>query len=72
MNAVTEQSEPVYVKLAWCKGCGICYSLCPTKVLSGNDLGKCVVTAPEKCTRCRICENHCPDYAISVMGVSKS
>ncbi|KAB2952414.1 4Fe-4S dicluster domain-containing protein [Heliorestis acidaminivorans] len=71
MNAVKEQLEPVVVNLAWCKGCGICYSLCPTKVLSSNELGKSIVSEPNKCTRCKICENHCPDYAITVMGVKK-
>lgn len=60
--------SPVTVNLVWCKGCGICYALCPTKVLMGNELNKSVVAHPELCTRCRVCESHCPDYAITVKG----
>ncbi|MCW2277170.1 4Fe-4S binding protein [Heliophilum fasciatum] len=63
--------SPVTVNLAWCKGCGICYSLCPTKVLIGNELSKAVVAHPELCTSCRVCEAHCPDYAITVEGGPK-
>ncbi|MDD2421374.1 MAG: 4Fe-4S binding protein [Heliobacteriaceae bacterium] len=50
----------------WCKGCGICFTLCSQKVLGpGPDL-RCQVVHPEKCTGCRQCELHCPDYAIDI------
>ena len=33
----------------------------------GKD-GKAYITHPENCTACRICEIHCPDFAIVVVG----
>jgi 2-oxoglutarate ferredoxin oxidoreductase subunit delta len=50
----------------WCKGCGICASLCPKQVLSRNEEGEPLVTDPEACIGCGWCELHCPDFAISV------
>lgn len=50
----------------WCKGCGICVTLCPQKVLELSMLGKAVAANPEKCVNCKMCSEHCPDYAIEV------
>ena len=56
---------PVRVDLRLCKGCGICVALCPQGVLVAE--GPAVrVVAPESCTRCRLCELHCPDFAIDL------
>ncbi len=49
-----------------CKACGICIGLCPKKVFTTNYLGKAVVSYPEKCTGCKTCVIHCPDYCIEV------
>ncbi|MZP30178.1 4Fe-4S dicluster domain-containing protein [Heliobacterium undosum] len=67
MSSAVEQA-PVQINLAWCKACGICYALCPTKALGADELGKATLVQPKKCTKCKICENHCPDFAISVAG----
>jgi 2-oxoglutarate ferredoxin oxidoreductase subunit delta len=50
----------------WCKDCGICVVLCPRKVLELDATAHPVVAHPEKCTSCRWCEVHCPDFAIVV------
>lgn len=63
-----QKENPVKVKIEWCKGCGICYELCPRKVLDKDHLGKVVVKNPEACSKCRICEDHCPDYCIKIGG----
>lgn len=55
----------------WCKGCGLCVALCPMKVLEQNEDGRVIVAHPEKCTACRWCELHCPDFAIFVTEVEK-
>ncbi|MBC9783940.1 4Fe-4S binding protein [Heliobacterium chlorum] len=70
--AETTQQMPIAINLSWCKACGICYALCPVKVLGPDELGKVTVIQANKCTHCKICENHCPDYAISVVGGKKS
>ena len=55
-----------------CKGCGICISVCPVKILafSGEFNSRGVhfpeVTEPEKCTSCGNCMVYCPDFAMVV------
>lgn len=53
----------------WCKGCSLCVAFCPMKVLEQNEDGRVIVAHPEKCTACRWCELHCPDFAIFVTEV---
>lgn len=56
-----------------CKGCGICIYICPTNVLeSSRRLNRRGFTPPipageDRCTRCRLCERICPDFAIRVV-----
>lgn len=53
----------------WCKGCGLCVESCPMKVLEQRDDGLVVVARPDRCTACRWCELHCPDFAIFVTEI---
>ena len=55
----------------WCKGCGLCVGFCPTGVLEQGPDGRVIVAHPEKCTACRWCELHCPDFAIFVTDVEQ-
>jgi 2-oxoglutarate ferredoxin oxidoreductase subunit delta len=50
----------------WCKGCNLCVEFCPTDVLEQGEDGRVIVAHPERCTACRWCELHCPDFAIFV------
>lgn len=50
----------------WCKSCGICAAFCPKKCIRMGADGNPVVDAAERCTGCRWCELHCPDFAICV------
>ena len=56
----------------WCKGCGICAAFCPRQCLGLDGEGNPVVEKPERCTGCRWCELHCPDFAICVREVEKA
>ena len=56
----------------WCKSCGICAAFCPRQCLSLDAEGNPVVEKPERCTGCRWCELHCPDFAICVQEVEKA
>jgi len=49
-----------------CKGCGICVTFCPKKILTLDTLGKIHVTDEKSCINCGQCELRCPDYAIYV------
>jgi 2-oxoglutarate ferredoxin oxidoreductase subunit delta len=61
----------VVVDLELCKACGICIALCPTKVFDADDGGRAVAARLEDCTVCRLCEWHCPDFAIEVVARAK-
>ncbi|GEM_PF-650940 len=50
----------------WCKGCHLCIEFCPVGVLELGEDGRVIVAHGEKCTACRWCERHCPDFAIFV------
>jgi 2-oxoglutarate ferredoxin oxidoreductase subunit delta len=60
------EEEKVHVFEAWCKRCDICVAFCPTKALTTDKDGFPVLTYPEKCTQCGMCELRCPDFAIAV------
>lgn len=53
--------------LEWCKCCGICGSLCPTKIILHDEAGSPYVQKMDNCIGCRFCEVHCPDFAIRVV-----
>jgi len=58
-----------------CKGCGLCVSVCPKKVLEMateiNDKGyfPAYQARPEDCVFCAMCSEMCPDVAISICQV---
>nr|MBF0222032.1 4Fe-4S binding protein [Desulfobulbaceae bacterium] len=52
--------------LDWCKGCGICIAFCPKNVFEPGVNGKPVIVNPDSCIGCNFCEQHCPDFAISI------
>ena len=55
-----------------CKGCGVCLSACPFKILelnsavNGKGYNYLWVTEPDKCTGCANCATVCPDSIITV------
>lgn len=68
---MAKQKGKVTVKSNWCKGCNICVSFCPTKVLA-LEKNVCVPVNPDKCIGCQMCELRCPDFAISVEVVKEN
>ncbi len=56
----------VKINYSYCKRCGICYWICPTKTILKGDLGKPSVPDHDKCIGCSMCENACPDFAIDI------
>ena len=56
----------ITIKMARCKGCGICVAFCPKQVLALDELGKVHVVNGEACIACGQCELRCPDYAIYI------
>lgn len=67
-----EKPHPEYridIYRDWCKSCGICAAFCPRQCLSLDAEGAPLVDHAERCTGCRWCELHCPDFAICVREV---
>lgn len=55
-----------------CRSCGICYEICPTKVLGATSpLYKAEVVNIDACTGCRMCELLCTDFAINIVAPEK-
>jgi 2-oxoglutarate ferredoxin oxidoreductase subunit delta len=50
----------------WCKKCGLCMAFCPKEIIKAVKNGKPEMIDETKCTGCRFCEMHCPDFAITV------
>lgn len=82
-NPVTEQGPQARARVErcaiiinpdWCKGCGICVSVCPRDVLVIDQTAwtgsfhPVIVARPHRCTVCRTCELLCPDLAIEVLA----
>ena len=70
-----DQPHPEYrinIYRDWCKSCGICAAFCPRQCLSLDAGGNPVVANARRCTGCRWCELHCPDFAICVREVEKA
>ncbi len=55
-----------------CKGCGLCTTACPKKILvMGKQMNikgyyPVTVSDPEQCIACAMCARMCPDCAIQV------
>lgn len=56
-----------------CKGCGLCVSVCPKKVLeldhgtlNAKGYHPAAPVRPEQCIACAMCALMCPDVAIRV------
>ena len=62
----------IEIDIVRCKGCGLCTTVCPQKIVVMSDqinaLGYHPAAAPnqEKCTGCSFCAEICPDVAIIV------
>ena len=56
----------ICIQTKWCKNCGICIEFCPKKVFTSGKLNEPIISFPEKCTRCRLCELRCPEFAVTI------
>ncbi len=59
-----------------CKGCGLCVSVCPTKIISLDEnkintkgYHPATIIDKDKCIACASCAQMCPDVAITVERV---
>ncbi len=68
----------VFINEERCKGCGLCITFCPSKVLERSDRFNTKgfhppqAARPEDCTGCDMCGYFCPDYAIYGVRTDKT
>jgi len=52
----------------FCKGCGMCYDMCPLDVFGWDEEKKMpTVDYPAECSMCCYCETTCPEVAIDIL-----
>lgn len=56
----------IEINRKWCKKCGLCAKYCPKNVYEIDFYSAPQVKNLEACIGCMVCENRCPDFAISV------
>jgi len=62
----------IFVYEAWCKRCGICSEMCPAGVFESDETGRPILANPDACIACYLCENLCPEMAITVYKERKT
>ncbi len=65
-QAVANPPAEICIQTKWCKNCGICVEFCPKKVFTSGKLNEPLISCPEKCSCCRLCELRCPEFAVTV------
>jgi len=56
----------VTVNPKFCKSCGICAAFCPKTVFVQDKNGFPEVINEDKCIKCMLCVDRCPDFAIEI------
>jgi 2-oxoglutarate ferredoxin oxidoreductase subunit delta len=68
----------VRVLSEYCKGCGLCVSVCPVEALELSDALNALAVYPPRhradvrCTGCLACALICPDAAIEIIEVEET
>ena len=63
MQDLPKKKAIVIINHEYCKLCGICINFCPVKNLSIENRK---LLEWGKCTGCRKCVLHCPDFALNI------
>lgn len=61
----------ISIQRKWCKSCGICVEFCPKKVFTVGELNEPIISDPDACTGCRLCELRCPEFAVIITEVKE-
>jgi 2-oxoglutarate ferredoxin oxidoreductase subunit delta len=67
MATVVRGIYSIEISRKLCKSCGLCTAWCPQSVLVPDADGFPLTPGLANCINCKLCERHCPDFAIVVM-----
>jgi len=69
--STTAKKETVEITInhKWCKGCGICIAFCPRNVFATDPQGHPEIIDKDKCIKCMLCVERCPDFAMEVKRI---
>ncbi len=66
--------QKVFVEEEVCKGCGLCVSVCPKKILilspdtiNSKGYSPSICIDQDACITCTFCATICPDMAITIV-----
>jgi 2-oxoglutarate ferredoxin oxidoreductase subunit delta len=65
----SKKAYSVEINRSYCKSCGLCYWICPTKTIIKGKYDKPEIPDQTKCIGCLQCERICPDFAINVVEI---
>ncbi len=66
-------AERIEIDRRYCKGCMLCKYVCKFEVFEAGQERSALdylmprVAKMENCRVCRLCESHCPDFAVAVV-----
>jgi 2-oxoglutarate ferredoxin oxidoreductase subunit delta len=72
-----KSAEKIDIDRKYCKGCMLCKYICPSDVYElGDERSDLDYLMPrvvriESCKVCGLCEQHCPDMALTVVAQKK-
>lgn len=68
MTVIERGIYRIEVYKEFCKACGLCVAWCPQSVLVPDAENYPLTPGLDKCIGCKLCEWHCPDFAIEIIA----
>lgn len=68
MQIVQRGIYEIRIRRDLCKACGLCIAWCPQNVLAADAENYPLTPGLDNCINCKLCEWHCPDFAIEVVA----